>query len=219
MHKQTGRVNALPVIINTPVNRFMIPAFGRPDKSIRLFVLKFLLYFMLFYGFSYAVIALAAPGGYYIPFIKEHFNYVSGLRRMLVHAAYYIVNGLGYTCHVSGYILQVSNGISVHVGVSCAGIGLISFWWAFVLAFPWTLKMKLTYITIGSVVIMLLNVIRIAGLAIIYTRYGRQTIDHHLLFNIVAYVALFLMIVKSIDYAGELRQIGSDSTRPPTNSN
>jgi exosortase/archaeosortase family protein len=190
----------------------MISTVGKLDKSIRLFVLKFLFYFILFYGLSYAAIALSVSGGYYIPFIEKHFNYVSGLRRLLVNVARYIASGFGYTCHVSGYTLYVNGGVGVHVGVSCAGIGLISFWWAFVLAFPQTLKMKLAYLTIGSAVIMLLNVIRVAGLAIVYTRYGRQTVDHHLLFNIVAYAVLLLMIIKSIDYAEKMRQIENDRT-------
>ena len=190
----------MPFLLSTPTIIRILMIHTKIDKRVLYFVLKFLLYFILFYGLSYIVIALATTPGYYSSYVANHLDYVSGLRKVLLEAAYLILNGIGYVCSASNYTLQINGGAGVHINISCIGIGLISFWWAFILAFPRAIFQKVVFFVFGTIAILFLNVVRIAGLAIVYTKFGRFHIDHHLIFNILAYLLVLAMIIWVINY-------------------
>jgi exosortase/archaeosortase family protein len=103
--------------------------------------------------------------------------------------------GYDSTLHQT-YYLTISGGKGVKVVYSCLGIGLFSFWTSFVYANRLRLKEKLRWIVIGLSVIFLLNVIRIALLVLSVNLHWPPllSLDHHTLFNIAAYTAIFIMM-------------------------
>jgi len=169
------------------------------DKQIVLFLVKFVVLFILFYGFNYGFIGITAKGGLYWEWLDKHLNYVAAFRSFLLHTSAGILNILGFRSVAAGYYLFVVNGATLRMVYSCIGLGILSFWWAFVLSFPQTKAAKAWYFIWGTIVITAMNIIRITALAILYTKYsgkGYKNIDHHLIFEICVYGVLFFMIYK-----------------------
>jgi exosortase family protein XrtF len=80
----------------------------------------------------------------------------------------------------------------VTVGPPCNGLVLYALFTGFVLAFPGRWKHKAWFIPMGIVVIWLLNVLRVAGLALNH-HYSHQTVDfnHHYTFTVIVYACIF----------------------------
>ena len=81
---------------------------------------------------------------------------------------------------------------SVVVGVPCNGLVLYALFAGFVLAFPGPWAHKAWFIPAGIALIWLLNVGRVAALAINH-HYAHQTVDfnHHYTFTFVVYACIF----------------------------
>lgn len=81
---------------------------------------------------------------------------------------------------------------SVIVGVPCNGLVLYALFAGFVLAFPGPWVRKVWFIPVGMLLIWLLNVLRVAALAI-NQHYSHQTVDfnHHYTFTFVVYACIF----------------------------
>jgi exosortase/archaeosortase family protein len=95
------------------------------------------------------------------------------------------------------YRLKIFNGPSVETVYACLGLGLMSFWVAFVITYKssnW--KKKFSWTILGVFCIWLINCFRVALILIALQQ--KKTIDgfwdHHTLFNIVAYSLIFLLI-------------------------
>lgn len=89
--------------------------------------------------------------------------------------------------------LLVLNGQpSVIVGTPCNGLVLYALFGGFVLAFPGPWQRKLWFIPAGMALIWLLNVVRVAVLALNHY-YSQETIDfnHHYTFTFVVYSCIF----------------------------
>ncbi|RYZ98349.1 MAG: hypothetical protein EOP47_19550, partial [Sphingobacteriaceae bacterium] len=71
-------------------------------------------------------------------------------------------------------------------------------WWtAFVIAFPAKLKSKIRLFIIGTIMIYLLNVARIAGLGVLLGHFESQRDNftyHHEIFNIIVYLCIFALL-------------------------
>jgi exosortase/archaeosortase family protein len=174
----------------------------KTEKPITVFLVKFIVLFCLFYGINYGFIGLTIPGGLYWPWLDHHLNYVVAFRSFLLHSASAIIGLFGYRSIVAGYYLFVFNGATLRMVYSCIGLGILSFWWAFVLSFPQSRAAKIRYFLLGTVLIIAMNIIRISALAILYTKYsGKQyrNIDHHLIFEICVYGVLFFMMYRWIN--------------------
>jgi exosortase/archaeosortase family protein len=77
----------------------------------------------------------------------------------------------------------------------------MSFFTAFVLAYPKSLKSKLWFLPLGLVLIQTLNVIRFVLLGLYWKQSGlRKHLDHHDIFNMVLYVALLAVIYLWINH-------------------
>ncbi len=168
------------------------------NKKVYLYIFRFLLYFVAFYYTTQLIIGLTVPGNYYSSFVKEYLDYVSVLRRSLLAGAHFVLYMLGYDSHVEGnFFLRVAGGRSVRMVYSCLGIGVFSFWAAFVAANKGKPVRKLLWVVAGWVVLWCINVMRIALLLLATNNNWRNTVphvDHHMLFNISAYLAIFLLI-------------------------
>ena len=81
---------------------------------------------------------------------------------------------------------------SVIVGAPCNGLVLYALFAGFVLAFPGSWTRKAWFIPVGMLLIWLLNVLRVAALAI-NQHYSHQTVDfnHHYTFTFVVYACIF----------------------------
>lgn len=92
--------------------------------------------------------------------------------------------------------IRLAGGGGVNLVYSCIGYGVTSFWLAFVFANDGSFKRKLFWMTGGTLLLFFINTIRI-GLTLLgnsqkwHFPFGW---DNHTWFNIVAYLAIFVMI-------------------------
>ena len=104
---------------------------------------------------------------------------------------------LGYTVEQHGISnLRFHGGRGVHIGYDCIGYGILSFWYAFILANRSVLMRKVKWLVVGTIVILAINVIRINMLLIAVNGIwpALLNLDSHFWFNVVAYLATFIMI-------------------------
>ena len=166
------------------------------------FILSFLFLFLLFYYFNILFFGLTNPGGKYSPFLANHLNYIQGLRWILLNASTGLLNLFGFSAICNNYNLLVAGRGSIQVVYSCLGLGVSSFFAAFVLAYPKPQKKKIIFIITGILVIEILNIIRFILLALYWTKNDSKIIDHHTIFNVIIYLLIALSLyfwIKSDD--------------------
>lgn len=162
-------------------------------------VAVFLTLYAVFYFGNKAFTGVTVPGNVYIPFLDEHFNYVKVFREFLLQCSAFIIRLFGHTTFIHDYGIKMENGKGIRLIYACMGFAIFSFWWAMILAFPQSLKNKLIFFLGGTIVIIFLNVLRIALVAVVFNSdWGRahHNIDHHLIFNIIVYGILFYMLYR-----------------------
>jgi exosortase/archaeosortase family protein len=162
------------------------------------FVVKFLLIFCVLYYGTVAVIGLAAPGGYYSETVDKYFDYVTWARKTLLHGTKFLLSAFGVeTYFASEHNLRQVNGRGIFLVYECVGYGVISFWTAFVLASIGTWKRKLAWLAIGVGFLWILNICRLALLLVATNKGWAMPLgwDHHTWFNVIAYVAIFVMMI------------------------
>lgn len=158
-----------------------------------------------------AVIGLAAPGGYYSPFIAHYLDYVTWLKNSLLNASSFLLSLFHIqTQREPGFYLRIKGGVGIIVAYDCVGYGVYSFWIAFVGANAGTLRKKATWIMGGLLSLWLINVVRITLFLLSINRGWPMPfgIDHHTWFNIAAYTLIFVLIL-AYDRSGR-RKIKKD---------
>ena len=166
-------------------------------KPFIIFLLKFLGLFCLLYFGTLAIIGLAAPEGWYSPFVAAHLDYVSGLKLGLMWGVKILLSLFGIqTSMHPGFVIRVLNGRGVTIAMSCVGYGVYSFWIAYVVSSSVTLFRKLWWTIGGLLALWLINTIRIAMFLVAVDRNKEMPLglDHHTWFTIVAYACIFAMI-------------------------
>ncbi len=162
------------------------------------FVVRFLILFVAFYYFNLFFIGITGEGGlFYSKWLSVNLNYIAWLREFLLHASALVLKCLGYDTIIFPYRLKLVGGVSVGLVYSCLAYGILSFFSAFVIAYPKPIKSKIYMLIIGFILINLINVLRIVSVLLVYSYYstrGGISIDHHLIFNIIAYLFIALMI-------------------------
>ena len=78
----------------------------------------------------------------------------------------------------------------IQVPYSCLGMGVMSFFAAFVIAYPKKLKAKIIFLFSGLLLIQLLNIFRFVLLAIFWDKKTGLILDHHTIFNIIIYIII-----------------------------
>ncbi len=168
------------------------------------FVFTFLALFLLFYYFNLWFFGITSPGRHYYPFLANHLNYIQGLRTLLLNCSSLILSWLGYSAvHNDTELLVAGKGAIVLV-YSCLGLGLMSFFAAFVIAYPKKMKQKLVFLFAGILGIQFLNIVRFVLLALFWNRNDNRIIDHHTVFNIILYIIIMLTLyfwIKQTDSA------------------
>jgi exosortase/archaeosortase family protein len=133
---------------------------------------------------------LMAPGRFYSPFLAVHLNYIDGLRLLLIGCAVKILGWLGFIAiHNTDEILVAGRGF-LRIAYSCLGLGVSSFFAAFVIAYPKPIKIKVIFLLTGIAGIEILNVIRFVLLVLFWNGHKNQIIDHHTLFNAFIYIVI-----------------------------
>ncbi len=167
-------------------------------NSPYIFFIKFLLVFTVLYSFFPFYWGITGPGGtIYSSLLAEHFNFIKGFATILTKAAQFLLNILGYDTNQKQYnALRIGYSRGIVVNPSCLGWGVMSFWAAFVYANvgPW--KHKVKWIITGLTSIILLNIFRIALIALAnHLKWDVIThLDHHQTFNIASYGCVFILM-------------------------
>jgi exosortase/archaeosortase family protein len=161
------------------------------DKNSPLrFILIFLVLFGLFYYFNIFFFGITSPGKHYHAFLDEHLNYIRLLRHSLLAVTKFIIDLFGFTTITNDYQLLVVGHGTIDVVYTCLGLGVMSFFTAFVIAYPKTIKAKLLFLVSGLVVIQLLNVLRFVVLAVLWDKKSGMIVDHHTIFNAIIYILI-----------------------------
>jgi exosortase/archaeosortase family protein len=168
--------------------------YDRKNEPLR-FVISFVVLFLSFYYFNIFYFGITNPGArHYNVFIAGHFNYISGLRWLLLHSSAQILNWLGYGAITNEYNLLVAGHGILQLIYSCLGLGVISFFAAFVLSYPKKWKSKIIFLAGGILGIEFLNIIRFILLALFWDKQNNKILDHHTIFNICIYVIIAISL-------------------------
>ncbi|MDD2794192.1 MAG: exosortase/archaeosortase family protein [Sediminibacterium sp.] len=169
----------------------------KTDRSYILFLLRFLGLFSLLYFGTYAFIGLSTEGGHFIPFLK-HIDYVSWYRQLLLRSSEMVLDLLEYNAYTRGpYLLYINGKSGIQLVYECLGIGVLSFWIAFVTTDVYgTFKTKIRWILYGIITITVLNIARIIVLLLAVYKHWIHIagIDHHTLYNSIVYGIVLLML-------------------------
>jgi len=163
---------------------------GNKAHSPIRFVFIFIILFALFYYFNIFFFGITSPGSHYSPFLADHLNYIRGLRLVLLQSSGWVLNLLGFGAITNDYELLVAGHGTFQLVYSCLGLGVISFFAAFVLAYPKKRKRKLLFLLSGIIAIELLNIMRFVLLAIFWHKKDSHILDHHTVFNIFLYLVI-----------------------------
>jgi len=157
------------------------------NNAIR-FAVVFVFLFLVFYYFNIFFFRETNPGPHYNAFLADHFNYIKGLRWLLLSSTSLLLKCFGFSSVYNNNELLVAGHGTIQVVYTCLGLGMLSFFTAFVIAYPKPTKIKIVTLAGGIIAIELLNIIRFALLALYGSGPINRLIDHHTLFNIILYL-------------------------------
>ena len=171
-----------------------LKAFLAKNPSYR-FIIIFLVAYLILDYFTLFYMGVTAPGNLYSSFLDENLNYVRGFRLFLLSITSGILQLMGHDVVTTDTMLHAYNVGGFNIVYSCLGFGVMSFFVAFVIAYPKSLKSKLLFIPIGLILIQSLNVLRLLLITLYWKRsFLMGIIDHHTLFNIILYALLLAML-------------------------
>jgi exosortase/archaeosortase family protein len=160
------------------------------SKAVR-FSITFVVLFLTLYYFNIGFFSITSPGTtHYNSFIADNFNYIRLLRHVLLLATSFLLRCAGFATVTNEYELLIAGRGGIRLVYSCLGLGLTSFFAAFVLAYPKALKQKIVFLISGLLVIQLLNILRMATVALFWSKSAQHIIDHHIIFNGIIYVII-----------------------------
>ena len=164
------------------------------------YFLKFTLLFLTLHYFHLFFVGITNPGGQlYSSFLDHFLNYVSWIKTSVLVTA----NVIAHTLGINSYLLMDSDVLKIHDGPGlfmafpCAGLDIMSFWIAYVIADNKnTWKKKIYWCVAGVFFIWFINCCRVSLLLLaLQNKWEMVTgVDQHTMFNIVAYSVVFLMI-------------------------
>ena len=167
------------------------------DKKFLVFCARFLIGFLIFYFGTRAIIGLSSPSGNYSPFVAQYLDFVTALKKLLIYFVQIILTNFCVNASQGPeFRVGIVGGKSVIVSMSCVGYIVYSVWIAYVIASDTATRLKWFWVFFGLFILFFINCIRIT--AFLYT-YNKGTtmplgLDHHTWFNLLAYLAIFVMI-------------------------
>lgn len=167
------------------------------------FAVGFIAIFLVLYFGNQFFIGISTPGNLYVSMLDNYFNYIQWLRSLLLHTSSIILNIFGMDTYATKWNLVLANGDSIKLVYKCLGIGIMSVWVAFVIAFPQQKLNKLKYALLGIFAILFINIIRIIALAIVFSNNDMTIYKHidqqHFFYNVACYIIIFWMMKRWID--------------------
>ena len=162
------------------------------------YFLRFMFLLLAFYYGNLFYIALIDNNGrLYSAFLHDNLNYIDWLRYSILYTANAMDHAMGIDSFLSlPYRITTINGAYIQMVYECLGFGLISFWMAFVLANTGAVRKKIAWCLVGILSIWFINCIRVAILLMAFEKHWKfkLPLEHHTLFNLVAYTLLALLI-------------------------
>ncbi len=166
------------------------------QKLLRFSIVFIVTFLLINYGLKF-LIGISVPGGIYIPFIEKYLNIANWIRSSLLNTTSAFLGLLGlHTIRIDEYVLRVKDGNGIKIIYACLGIAVSSFWVAFVIANKASLQKKMSWVFSGVLLIWIINVLRISLVLLANAKGWHFPFgwDHHTWFNIIAYLAIFLMM-------------------------
>lgn len=164
------------------------------------FVLKFVGLFGAFYYINMYAVDMILPGKRYNAFFFDRLNYIYWITGSIMHTANLMTRAVGLDTEVvNTRYLVGAGGHSLFMNWQCVGLGIFSFWAAFILANKMNLKRKIIWGAGGMLAIWLLNCCRTALLMVALENHWKEwkqgwthfrTLDHHDLFNYGCYLII-----------------------------
>lgn len=162
------------------------------------FFIRFILILLAFYYTYLICISIAKPDSrIHNEFLSNNFHFGNWIRITVLQVANQIDHLFGLDSYiVNGKSLRVVNGRGVLMARQCLGLEIMGFWVAFVVAHSSSWQRKLLWCFAGVGTIWFINCWRVALLLIALQNNWAtvQNIDHHALFNIVAYAFILLLV-------------------------
>ncbi len=104
------------------------------------------------------------------------------------------LNLFGYETISYGKIVKIVDTPGIYLDRGCLARNLMGLYVGFVLAYPGMIKKKLWFIPFGLIVIIILNIMRLGGMAMILVCCPEHVdINHHYVFKIVVFGAIFIL--------------------------
>jgi len=181
-------------------------------KAIKFVVALFILYILFSQGNLFMHSVMTPGSKFYNAYIADHFNYIQGLKTVLIVPAVWIIKAFGFYAIYNEMDVMVVAGPYLRINYSCLGLGVMSFLAAFVLAFPASWKSTLKMLVTGILMIYVLNILRIAGLGILMAIFKSQRNNftyHHEIFNIIVYIFVFTLLYFWIKRNNKSKTVGS----------
>ncbi|RYE50467.1 MAG: hypothetical protein EOP48_19710, partial [Sphingobacteriales bacterium] len=146
------------------------------------------------------VVAASAPTGTYFPFVDHYLNFPALIRNSVLVVSQVFLSLFGYRTTVNvDTIISADGYVRLFMAFPCYGLGVKSFWVAFVCAHRMDLKQKLAWSVAGIFLIFFLNCVRVSLMMIaMVDRWNiAQSLNTnaHDFFNYVCYAALLGLIL------------------------
>ena len=119
----------------------------------------------------------------------------TALCTQIARAGVGLLHTMGFAATVAPanpFLVEMNGQPAVIVGIPCNGLVLYALFSGFVLAYPGPWRRKLWFIPAGIVFIWVLNVLRVAALALNH-HYAHRSVDfnHHYTFTFIVYAFIF----------------------------
>lgn len=190
----------------------------KANKLAIRFVITMVVLYLIFSQANLFMNSVTSPEGrFYNAFFTEHFNYIQWTRSALIIPATWLIELFGFHTVHNNMDIMVVNGPYLRVNYSCIGLGVMSFFTAFIIAYPAKLKSKFKLLIIGTIMIHVLNIFRIAGLGILLGFFKSQRDNftyHHEIFNVIVYCCIFALLYFWIKKDNKQKQALKNSTEP-----
>ena len=184
--------------------------YKKKNEPLR-FIISFIILFPLFYYFNIFFFQVTtSTTRNYNALLANNLNYISWLREGLLHSSAHILNWLGYSAITNEYELLVAGHGVIQLVYICLGLGVISFFAAFVIAYPKKWRLKIVFLVAGILGIELLNIARFVILALFWDKKNPAAFDHHTIFNVFIYLVIAVSLYFWVKYDNALNK--SDAT-------
>jgi len=177
----------------------------KKNKTLIIFLIKFFAtYFVLFGIYSFYLHRTQQ---------KEDIFSCSPLTREVAVHVEKVANLLGYHASVEQHTDELSMKLSINgkyvsrIIEGCNSLSIIILFLAFIIAFSGPVKSTILFGIFGSVLIYLVNILRIIGLSVMYYRFPEyQKVLHDLVFPAVIYGLVFVLWITWVTFYSNIRK-------------